>query len=77
MTPVEHRYRRQMRGWSLLLSAIVVLGLNADALAIFEQARTDPAFRGRMDTVGEPWRTVLARPAGSDVRRQESDPGPG
>ena len=45
MAPVEERYRRRMRGWGVLTSAIVVLGLNADALTILQQARMDPEFR--------------------------------
>jgi hypothetical protein len=51
LAPVDERYRRRMRVWALLSSAIVVLGLNADAIAIFREARADPAFRARMDTV--------------------------
>jgi hypothetical protein len=50
MAPVEERYRRRMRGWGVLTSAIVVLGLNADALTILQQARMDPAFRARVDS---------------------------
>jgi hypothetical protein len=51
MAPVDERYRRRMRVWALLSSSIVVLGLNADALTIFDQARTDPAFQARMEMV--------------------------
>ncbi len=50
MAPVEQRYRRRMRGWGVLTSAIVVLGLNADALTILQQARMDPEFRARVDS---------------------------
>ncbi len=50
MAPVEERYRRRMRGWGVLTSAIVVLGLNADALTILQQARMDPEFRARVDS---------------------------
>src|SRR4030095_8777946 len=50
MAPVEDRYRRRMRGWGVLTSAIVVLGLNADALTILQQARMDPEFRARVDS---------------------------
>jgi len=50
MAPVEERYRRRMRGWGVLTSAIVVLGLNADALSILQQARMDPEFRARVDS---------------------------
>ncbi|NNG16591.1 MAG: hypothetical protein HKM89_08930 [Gemmatimonadales bacterium] len=45
MTPVTDRYGRRMRFFALLPSAIVVLALNADALSIFNQARTDESFR--------------------------------
>ncbi|HZN96647.1 MAG TPA: hypothetical protein VFB61_02865, partial [Gemmatimonadales bacterium] len=38
MEPVADRYRRRMRGVSLVSAAAVVLALNADALKIFRQA---------------------------------------
>jgi hypothetical protein len=48
MDPVDERYRRRMRGFALLSSALVVLALNADALAILRRARDDPQFRQRV-----------------------------
>lgn len=45
MEPVDDRYRRRMRAYALLSSAIVVLGLNADAWTLLQRARTDPAFQ--------------------------------
>jgi hypothetical protein len=50
MRPVEDRYGRRMRVWGLVTSAIVVLAINADALAIFDQARLDPSFRAKVDS---------------------------
>src|SRR6266404_3870795 len=43
--PVDDRYRRRMRGYAILSAAIVVIGFNADALAVLQQAREDPAYR--------------------------------
>jgi hypothetical protein len=45
MEPVDDRYRRRMRGYALLSSAIVVFGLNADAWTVFQKARTDKVFQ--------------------------------
>jgi hypothetical protein len=45
MSPVGDRYRRRMRGYALLSSAVVVFALNADAIGIFRQASTDPEYR--------------------------------
>jgi hypothetical protein len=48
MDPVAERYRRRMRGLSYVSSALVVIGLNADALTIFRLSRDDPQFRARV-----------------------------
>jgi hypothetical protein len=48
MEPVADRYRRRMRGLSFVASAVVVLALNADALAIMRLSGDDPSFRGRV-----------------------------
>jgi hypothetical protein len=48
MEPVAERYRRRMRGLSYVSSALVVIGLNADALTIFRLSRDDPEFRKRV-----------------------------
>lgn len=48
--PVDNRYRRRMRVVALLASAAVVVPLNAGADRIFNLARTDPAFRARVDS---------------------------
>jgi hypothetical protein len=53
MDPVDDRYRRRMRGFALLSSAVVVLALNADALSILRQARHDPAFRDRIQATAQ------------------------
>jgi hypothetical protein len=48
MDPVSDRYRRRMRGLALLSAAVVVIGLNADAMTILQKARHDPGFRERI-----------------------------
>lgn len=49
--PVDQKYRRQMRVLALAASAFVVIPLNAGAGRIFKMARTDPAFRARVDSM--------------------------
>jgi hypothetical protein len=50
MDPVDEKYRRRMRGYSLISAAIVVYSLNADAFRIIENAQHDSAFRERIQS---------------------------
>ncbi len=71
MNAVDGRHLRRMRGWTLLTSAVVVIGLNVDAIRLLELARTDPQFRAdvaeavervslAVDTLDERVATALA-----------------
>lgn len=50
VAPVDERYRRRMRGFALLASAIVVIPLNAGANRIYEASRADTAFQRRVSS---------------------------
>ena len=50
ISPVDDRYRRRMRGYALLSSAVVVLAVNADAFQILQRARQDAQFRERVNS---------------------------
>lgn len=43
--PVDDRHRRRMQLWAVGMALVVVGVLNADAFAILNQARNDPAYR--------------------------------
>jgi hypothetical protein len=75
MSPVDDRYRRRMRGLAVVSSAIVVLGVNADAFRLMERARSDPQFRAqvaaltaRPDTVQRRAGAAMTSPSGGAVR---------
>jgi hypothetical protein len=60
MSPTEERYRRRMRGYGFAASAMIVILLNADAIRIFQQARNDPTFRARVDSIARPLSAQIA-----------------
>lgn len=73
MRPVEDRYRRRMRVLALASAALVVLPLNVEAPALFKAARTDAAFRVRVQEIVEHLDTALASAAGDDSAQDAGD----